>query len=599
MKKRITLIIGLLLCTSLLFAQGKFVATASKTNVGVGEQFEVDFTINAGGTHYTQPDFHDFQVLSGPNISSSFASINGVSTMSISYGYILTATKEGTFTIDEAAIVLNGHTLTTNSIKIKVKGRAPPQQAQQAQAAAPDDNPKVDTKDLSKQIFVRAVTDKTRAYVGEQIKVYYKIYTRVGILGGQPDKAPDLNGFWNQDVQSKGQNTWKSEVYKGIRYNVTTVKQSMLFPQHAGDLTIDPLAITFMVELRLPSRNVLDDMYGNVKDLKYSAKSQPITIHAMALPTAGKPADFTGAVGNYTVYSDVDKKELKANETLNYTIDISGTGNLNLINSPKIAPPVDVEKYDPKTNDHIVVDSNGVSGSRQFSYLLIPRHQGNFTLNPVEFTFFNPSTQKYVTIPTKPFTIKVDKGDAQANVPAFNSSEQQDIKLLGNDIRYIKTTSADVFKDGEGFYNSALYYILLLLGPVLFIGALFYRRWMTEYNSDIVRVRSREASRMAAKHLAFAQKELTAGNRSAFYDAVAKGLYGYLSDKLNIPVSDLNKENIITQLQARKLDSTIITQLVDTMDLCEMARFAPVTGISEQQVFDKAKNTINEIEDKI
>ena len=599
MKKRITLIIGLLLCTSLLFAQGKFVATASKTNVGVGEQFEVDFTINAGGTHYTQPDFHDFQVLSGPNISSSFASINGVSTMSISYGYILTATKEGTFTIDEAAIVLNGHTLTTNSIKIKVKGQAPPQQAQQAQAAAPDDNPKVDTKDLSKQIFVRAVTDKTRAYVGEQIKVYYKIYTRVGILGGQPDKAPDLNGFWNQDVQSKGQNTWKSEVYKGIRYNVTTVKQSMLFPQHAGDLTIDPLAITFMVELRLPSRNVLDDMYGNVKDLKYSAKSQPITIHAMALPTAGKPADFTGAVGNYTVYSDVDKKELKANETLNYTIDISGTGNLNLINSPKIAPPVDVEKYDPKTNDHIVVDSNGVSGSRQFSYLLIPRHQGNFTLNPVEFTFFNPSTQKYVTIPTKPFTIKVDKGDAQANVPAFNSSEQQDIKLLGNDIRYIKTTSADVFKDGEGFYNSALYYILLLLGPVLFIGALFYRRWMTEYNSDIVRVRSREASRMAAKHLAFAQKELTAGNRSAFYDAVAKGLYGYLSDKLNIPVSDLNKENIITQLQARKLDSTIITQLVDTMDLCEMARFAPVTGISEQQVFDKAKNTINEIENKI
>ena len=382
MKKRIGLIIGLLFCTSLLFAQGKFVATASKTNVGVGEQFEVDFTMNGGGTHFSQPDFHDFQVLSGPNMESSFTSVNGVSTMSISYGYILAATKEGTFTIDEAAIVLNGHTLTTSPIKIRVKGQASPQQAQQAQAAAPDDNPKVDTKDLSKQIFVRAVTDKTRAYVGEQIKVYYKIYTRVGILGGQPDKAPDLNGFWNQDVQSKGPNTWKSEVYKGVRYNVTTIKQSMLFPQHAGNLTIDPLAITFMVELRLPSRNILDDMYGNVKDIKYSAKSQPITIHAIALPTAGKPADFTGAVGNYTVYSDVDKKELKANETLNYTVDISGTGNLSLINSPKITPPADVEKYDPKTNDHIVVDSNGVSGSRQFSYLLIPRHQGNFTVKP-------------------------------------------------------------------------------------------------------------------------------------------------------------------------------------------------------------------------
>jgi len=598
MKKRFILIIGLLLCSTLLFAQGKFVATASKTSVGVGEQFEVDFTMNGGGTHFSQPDFHDFQVLSGPNMESSFTSVNGVSTMSIGYGFIIAATKEGTFTIDEAAVVLNGHTLTTSPIKIKVKGQAPQQQAQQAQAAAPDDNPKVETKDLSKLIFVRAVTDKTRAYVGEQIKVYYKLYIRsVGLLGGQPDKAPDLNGFWNQDVQSKGPNSWKSEVYKGARYNVTTIKQSMLFPQHAGDLSIDPLSMTLMA--RIPFKDQFDNPFGNFKDVKYSVKSQPVIIHAVALPTAGKPIDFTGAVGNYTVYSDVDKKELKANETVNYTVDISGTGNLNLINSPKINTPVDVEKYDPKTNDHIVVDSNGVSGSRQFSYLLIPRHQGNFTLNPVEFTFFNPSTQRYVTVPTKPFTIKVDKGDAQANVPAFNSSEQQDIKLLGSDIRYIKTTSADVFKDGEGFYDSTLYYILLLLGPVLFIGALFYRRWMTEYNSDIVRVRSREASRMAAKHLALAQKELTAGNKSAFYDALAKGLYGYLSDKLNIPVSDLNKENIITQLQARKLNSTVITQLVGTMDLCEMARFAPVTGISEQQVFEKAKNTINEIEDKI
>jgi hypothetical protein len=599
MKKRIGLIILLSLFTTLLFAQGKFVATASKTNVSVGEQFEVDFTMNGGGTHFSQPDFHDFEVLSGPSMESSFTSVNGVSTMSIGYGFILAAKKEGTFTIDEAAVVMNGHTLTTSPIKITVKGHAAAQQVQQSQAAAPDDNnSKVDTKDLAKLIFVRAVTDKTRAYVGEQIKVYYKLYIRsVGLLGGQPDKAPDLNGFWNQDVQSKGPNTWKSEVYKGARYNVTTIKQSMLFPQHAGDLSIDPLTMTLVA--RIPFKDQFDNPFGNFKDVKYQVKSQPVIIHALALPTAGKPIDFTGAVGNYTVYSDVDKKELKANETLNYTIDVSGTGNLSLINSPKITTPVDVEKYDPKTNDHIVVDSNGVSGSRQFSYLLIPRHQGSFTLNPVEFTYFNPSTQKYVTVPTKPFTIKVDKGDAQANVPAFNSSEQQDIKLLGSDIRYIKTASADAFKDGEGFYGSALYYILLLLGPVLFIGALFYRRWMTEYNSDIVRVRSREASRMAAKHLAFAQKELTAGNRSAFYDAVAKGLYGYLSDKLNIPVSDLNKENIVTQLEARKLDNAIITQLVDTMDLCEMARFAPVTGISEQQVFDKAKNTINEIEDKI
>jgi hypothetical protein len=597
MKKRISLVLFLLLNTTLLFAQGKFVATASKSNVGVGEQFEVDFTMNGAGTHFVPPDFHELHA-DGPNIGSSFVDNNGVSTMSITYSYMVTAAKEGTFTIDAAAIVMNGHTLTTTPIRVKVKGQAPPPQAQQAQAAAPDNDSKANVKDLSKLIFIRAVTDKTRAYVGEQIKVYYRLYVRsVGLLGGQPDKAPDLNGFWNQDVQAKGPNTWKSEVYKGLRYNVTTIKQSMLFPQHAGDLSIDPLSMT--LGARVPYKDQFDNPFGNFKDISYKTKSQPVIIHAVALPTAGKPADFTGAVGNYTVYSDVDKKELKANETLNYTVDISGTGNLNLLTSPKITLPVDVEKYDPKTNDHIVVDSNGVSGSRQFSYLLIPRHEGNFTLPSLGFTYFNPSSGRYVTVPTKSFTIKVDKGDAQANAPAFNSSEQQDIKLLGNDIRYIKTSSADVYKEGEGFYDSTTYYLLLLLGPVLFIGALVYRSWLTKYNSDLVKVRSREASKMAAKHLTAAQKELNAGNRSAFYDAVAKGLYGYLSDKLNIPVSDLNKENIITQLHTRKLDESTTKQLVDTMDLCEMARFAPVTGISEQQVFDKAKNTINEIEDKI
>jgi len=602
--KKLGLLSLLLLWTTLSFAQLKFTATASKTNVGVGEQFQVDFALNGGGERFIPPDFHGLDVLSGPNPSTSMTSINGVTSYNTTYSYILAAEKEGTFSIDAAAIVSAGHTLTTNSLKIKVKGQAPQQQqqqpAQQAQAAAPDDASKGDAKDLSKQIFLRAEVDKTNVYVGQQIKVSYKIYTRVGILGGQPDKAPDLNGFYNQDVVNKNPNsTWKSETYKGLRYNVATIKQSILFPQHSGDLSIDPLGMTVVVRLQLPSRNVLDDFYGNVKDVKYQMKSQPVIIHAIALPEAGKPANFSGAVGSFSIYADVDKKELKANETLNYTLEITGTGNLNLMNAPKISPPVDFEKYDPKTTDHITTDSLGVSGSRQFSYLLIPRHQGDYMLNPVDFTYFNPATKQYVTLPAKGFNIKVDKGDATANVPAFNSSDQQEIKLLGTDVRYIKTSSAGLYKNGEGFYDSALYYMLLLIGPVLFAGALFYRRWNTQYNSDIVKVKSRLANKIAAKHLAAAQKELTAGNKSAFYEAIAKGLYGYLSDKLNIPIADLNRENIADKLKARSLDAALIKQLDDTLDLCEMARFAPVTGIAQQEVFDKAKNIINEIEDKI
>jgi hypothetical protein len=317
----------------------------------------------------------------------------------------------------------------------------------------------------------------------------------------------------------------------------------------------------------------------------------------MPLPASGKPVGFSGAVGDFTVAANVDKKELKANETMNYDLKISGKGNLALINAPNINPPADFEKYDPKVTDNINVDPAGTSGSREYTYLLIPRHQGDFTFSPPGFSYFNPVSGRYVTLPAKSYNIKVNKGDAVTNSAVFNS--QQDIKVLAKDIRYIKTSSPDLYKDGEGFYGSAGFYLLLLLGPLGFAGAFLYRRLDDEQNSDLVRLKSRQANKIAAKHLANANKQLVAGDKKAFYEAVAKGLYGYLSDKLNIPVADLNKENITTQLKLKGLDDSTINQLDDTMDLCEMARFAPVTNISEQQVFDKAKNTINEIENKI
>jgi hypothetical protein len=602
MKKGLGILSFLLLWTTLLLAQ-KFTSSASKTNVGMGEQFEVDFSVNAEGNRFTPPDFTGFQVLSGPNESTSFTSVNGNNSMSTVYSYILAATKEGTFTITAAAIVINGHTLITDPLKIRVKGQAPPQQAQQQQAQAQPADPTADDKvspddmkSIGKQLFLKAEVDKTHAFVGEKVTVSYKIYTRLAVGGLQADKAPDLNGFWNQDINNKNQNT-TTETYNGLKYTVAILKQTVLFPEHAGDLTIDPLVMTMMV--RVPFKGLFDNPFGNFKDVKYQAKSAALIVHAMPLPAEGKPANFSGAVGTFTVRTDVDKRALKANETLNYTFEVAGNGNLNLINAPALNPPADFDKYDPKSTDRITVDQNGVSGTRQFSYLLIPRHQGDYAFNPVNFSYFNPVTKKYITLPTQAFHIKVDKGDAQANVPVFNSSDQQDIKMLDKDIRYIKTSALDLYRDGDGFYNSAGYYILLLLGPGIFAGALFYRRWMKKENSDLVKLKSKKANKIAAKHLADAQKQLTAGNKNAFYEAIAKGLYGYLSDKLNIPVADLNKENITDKLNAKSVDDTTIRQLDDTIDLCEMARFAPVSGISQQEVFEKAKNIINEIEDKI
>jgi hypothetical protein len=600
MKKRFYTLSLLLFWSTLLFAGDiKFTASVSKSQVGVGEQFEVDFTINGSGNRFTAPDFTAFQFISGPNISLSTTIVNGATVYGTTYGYTLSAAKEGTFTITAAAIVVNGQTLLSNSLKIKVQGQAPPQQKPQPQATPPDNNPEANAKDLSRSLFIKADVSSTKVYTGEQINVRYKLYTCVDLEANQLDKAPDLNGFWIQDVIKKNPNAvWSTETYNGIRYGVAIIKQTIISPERSGDLTIDPLIMTFLARIKLP-RQLLNNPFGNYQEVKYQAKSAPVVIHVMPLPAKGKPAGFSGAVGFFSIYTDIDKRNLKANETINYTFEVRGTGNLNLVTAPVITPPVDFEKYDPKTTDRITVDSTGISGSRQFSYLLIPRYQGNYTLKLAQFTYFDPVAKKYVTLPVSTFDIKVSKGDAQVNAPVFNSADQQDIKTLGNDIRYIKTSPVRLDEGDGEFYDSFLYYILLLLGPLSFTAAFFYRKWRISYNSDPVLVKGRKASSIAVKHLADAKKELTAGNKMAFFAAIAKGLYGYLSDKLDIPIADLNKENITDRLKARSISDPVIQELNDTMDSCEMARFAPVSGISQQQVFENAKNIINEIEDKL
>jgi hypothetical protein len=601
MKKGYYILSFLLLWSTLLFAQGgRFIATVSSPQVETGEQFEVDFTVTGSASDFNPPDFTGFKILSGPNLSQSYEDNNGVITNTTGYSYILMATKEGTFTIGAASANINFRRMQTIPLHVKViKGHSVQQMQQQQVQNAPVNS----SKDLQKAVFLVAELDKSHAYQGEQLTLTYKLYFRVDLMGFSSDKGPDLNGFWNQDVKKAGpitSNDVKTGTYKGQRFDYVVIKQTVLFPEHSGDLVIDPFALNVGVRYQAQSNSgdIFDKMFGGeTKEEQIQVKSEPVTVHVMPLPASGKPVGFSGAVGDFTVAANVDKKELKANETMNYDLKISGKGNLALINAPNINPPADFEKYDPKVTDNINVDPAGTSGSREYTYLLIPRHQGDFTFSPPGFSYFNPVSGRYVTLPAKSYNIKVNKGDAVTNSAVFNS--QQDIKVLAKDIRYIKTSSPDLYKDGEGFYGSAGFYLLLLLGPLGFAGAFLYRRWDDEQNSDLVRLKSRQANKIAAKHLANANKQLVAGDKKAFYEAVAKGLYGYLSDKLNIPVADLNKENITTQLKLKGLDDSTINQLDDTMDLCEMARFAPVTNISEQQVFDKAKNTINEIENKI
>jgi hypothetical protein len=597
------ILILLLFCTSGLLAQdARFSASVSKNQVGTGEQFEVDFTLNANGDKFTPPNFSGFQLLSGPNESTSMTSINGNTTSSVSIGYILMAEKEGAYTIGSASVIVNGKQLVTNAIKIKVvKGQPARQNNNQAQSG-PDNSVSANpSADISKQVFIKAVVDKTHVYQGEQISLIYKLYTQVNLSATGDDKSPDLNGFWSQDMVNKNQNVaWATETYKGQRYRVAELRRTILFPEHSGDLTIDPLSMSFVAQQPRAPRDIMEQMFGGgYTEVKVKAASTPVIIHVKPLPEDGKPAGFTGAVGSFSVDASIDKNELKANEALNYKLKITGSGNIKLLKDANINPPADFEKYDPKITDTISQTVNGISGSRILTYLLIPRHEGNYTIDPVQFSYFNPATNRYVTLTTKAFNIKVDKGMASGNVTSLAPADKQDIKLLNKDIRYIKTSGIDLYNEGETFYGSAGYYLLLCVGPLLFLAAFAYRRWNEENNSDIVKVKSRMANKIASKHMANAQTQLAAGNTKAFYEAVSKGLYGYLSDKLNIPAANLNQENIAVELKARLLDDELIQKLFSTLDLCEMARFAPASGVSQQEVFDGAKNTINDIETKI
>lgn len=602
MKVRYYIWIILLFQTAGLFAQdAKFTASVNKTTVGTGEQFQVDFSVNGNSSNFNPPGFSGFQVLSGPNVSTSMESINGNTTVSNSYSYILMATKEGEFTIGPATTIVNGKRLSTNAIRMKVvKGRPVPQNNSQ-QGGADNSVIEGNSADLAKSLFIRAVVDKTNVYQGEQLTLNFRIYTRIGIEDSRLDKVPDLTGFWNEDVKNQQQQVqWHVETYKGLKYNAADIKQTILFPEHTGNITIEPLEMTLLVRQPVASKDIMDQFFGGAfKEVRYKAKSAPVVIHVKPLPENGKPDDYAGAVGTFNMEAAVDKAELKANETLNYKIKITGAGNIKLLKALNTNFPADFEKYDPKITDTTATRANGVAGSRLYNYLLIPRHEGDFTIDPIKFSYFNPATGRYVSLSSKAFRIKVNKGVAESSVTALAGADKQDIKVLDSDIRYIKTDDTALSKPGDGFFGSLLYYLLLAVGPAACVAAYYYRKRMLKLNSDIVLVKNRRAGKVAAKHLANAQKQLLANNTAAFYEDVFKGMYGYLGDKLNILYANLDRQTIAAALKSRSVDDQLISRVLETLDLCEMARYAPVTHISKQEVFEKARGIISDIENRI
>ena len=388
----------------------------------------------------------------------------------------------------------------------------------------------------------------------------------------------------------------------GVNYNVAVIHKSILFPQRSGDLEADELVIDLLVQVKDNNRGgtIFDRIMGRYKNIEYQIKSTTRKITVSPLPSSGKPTDFSGAVGKFNFSAKLDRNNIKANEAINLKISINGSGNLQLISAPKIIFPTDFEVYDPKINDRTSVTSSGVSGKKEFEYLIIPRHGGDFEIPSIEFTYYDVNKKKYITQKSAIFKIHVEKGDGEnASVSRFYSGNRSEINVIGNDIRYINTSDIEVREKGNFFFGSGLFYALILLPILLLVGFLATRSKLAAYNSNTALVKGKKANKIATKRLSVAQKHLQDGDNSNFYEEIFKAIYGYLGDKLNIDVAQLSKENIEQSLLEKQVDLSTISTLLSTLNNCEMARFAPITTVSKEDIYKNAVDVISKIEEQL
>jgi hypothetical protein len=586
----------------------QFTASANSV-VETGEQFRLTYALNAEGTNFIGPAIQNFMVLAGPSQSSSSSVqyMNGrvEQSTTLTFTFILQAVQPGTYTLPAASINVNGKKILSNPVTIKVvKGNTAAPQGNKNNT--PDAGAGVDEND----IFLKAVPSKSNPIQGEQITVTYKLYTRVPVSLNGIDKIPSYEGFWSQDlIKDKDKYAQYNETINGQKYMVAEIRKVALFPQKGGKLIIDPLQVDIVAQIQSKKkRNSFNDPFfdnffndsffgSSVQNVKKTLRSNAVTINVKELPAQNKPADFSGAVGSFDLKPSIDRKELKANEALTLRLNISGKGNLNLIEKPDVVFPPDFEAYDPKIIDNISYTVNGVSGSRTFEYLVIPRNPGEFIIKPASFSYFDLERNTYIRLQSPEYTIKVQKGDGSEAGATVSSTDQEDIKYLGQDIRYIHSTSIELEPAGKYFFGSLLYYLLLFFPAILFAVMAYVWKNQIRKRSDIALMRNKKATRIATSRLKKANAYLKEAKQEAFYNEISQALWGYLSDKFNISLSELSKDSIRAALQSKEVDENIITQFTDTLDHCEFARFAPgEKSTIMEQIYNEALTIITKIE---
>ena len=618
--KKTGFLLMMFLVPLVLWAQDASIKVSAKQQVSVGEQFRIAFEVNADGKKFTAPSFENFTVVGGPfnSSSSSVQIVNGSMshTVSNTYSYVLRADKEGSFTIGSASVVVDGETIKSEPYQISVVADASSagmasQGGQQSsgQAQQNTNDPKVSGQDL----FLKVTPSKKSVYVGEPVVLTYKLYTRVPVSQLSVSRMPSYGGFWMKETgDNNGNLRQSSEMVNGIEYTTAEVKQVVLIPQKAGKLSVEPMGIECIAQIvtqrnNQRSNDPFDIFFNdpffsrNYTNVQKNIETAVIKIDVKSLPEDGKPAGYTGAVGNYNFSATIDRTETSTNEALNLTITVSGSGNIELLNLPVPVFPPDFEVYDPKITSSVDANSQGTNGTKKAEYLIIPRRAGNFNIPSLTFSFFNPTKSQYLTLSSPEMNIKVNKGAGdESGEGGLFASNQEGIKYLGSDIRHIQMTDTRLKPMNTSFFASVTYFVILAALLLLFVVALVVVKKRRQFKQDVVLVRNKKATKVAKGRLKNAYKYLKNKDQDHFYEEMSMALWGYISDKLGIERSVLSMDTVKEAMMNKGIGEELSNQFVDTLNTCEFARFAPGDATSKMEgLYEKGLDVIMKVEKTI
>lgn len=609
MKRLLYILIFIMLSVSGLADEISFRASAPST-VEAGGKFRVQFILNTQNVSgFNAPDFKGFEVIYGPATSSqsSFQMINGRTSQSsnIIYTYVLLTANPGTYTIGSASVQVDGKTVKSQPVQVKVL----PSAGGGSTNARGNNNDNYHEERLNsssqsnsgKDLFMTATASRTKVHEQEAILLTYKIYTLLDLtqLDG---KLPTLDGFQIQEIPLPRTKEFELEHYNGRNYRTVVWSQYLLFPQKSGELTIPSITYEGVVVTRNrhidPIEAFFNGQSGYVEE-KRSIVTPSLTIDVASLDN--KPAGFSGAVGKFSIASDISTEEVDANDAVTLKISVKGCGNMKLIATPQVEFPKDFETYDAKVNDSFQLTRAGLEGTKEFEYLVVPRHAGTYEIPSVKFIYFDTDSRTYKTLTTDAYTLKVNKakGSSGQNVSNY-TGQQQDVQQLNQDIRFIKKGEVEYHQLGSTFFGTWKYWASYILPLLLFVIVVLLGRQRMKANANVALSRGRKANKVAQKRMKAAKSLLDAHDVGKFYDEVLRALWGYVGDKFNMSQETLNKENIEQSLASRQVPVEYVQQFIKVLNDCEYARYAPGDpNANMENVYNSAIDAISKMEDNL